>query len=106
MDKKENTIMRYGKFSTMMQQQKEDEAQKLMDKEQRAMTSTPTGKALIIIQPVLYLHHFLQSSIPHKLGVSSKITTLATDSMFSSQIVYSIYKRFVKLLGNSTLDVG
>ena len=82
MEKKENMIMRDGKFATMMQQQEEDEAQKLMEKEQRVMSSTPTGKALLLIQRVLYLHHFLQSSIPQNLGVSSKLTTLALDSMF------------------------
>ena len=32
MKKKDNMIMRDGKFATMMQQQEEDEAQKLMDK--------------------------------------------------------------------------
>ena len=46
------------------------------------MSSTPTGKALLLIRHVLSLHHFLQSSIPHNLGVASKVTTLATDSMF------------------------
>ena len=74
--------MRYGKFPNMMQQQEEDEAQKLMEKEQRVMSSTPTGEALLLIQRVLYLHHFLQSSIPQNLGIASKVTTLATDSMF------------------------
>ena len=53
-----------------------------MEKEQWAMTSTPTGKYLLLVQHVLSLHYFLQSSIPHNLGVSSKVTTLATDSMF------------------------
>ena len=56
--------MRDGEFATMIQHQEEDKAQKLMEKEQRAITSTPTGKALLLIQSVLYLHHFLQSSIP------------------------------------------
>ena len=46
------------------------------------MTSTPTGKALLIIQRVFLLHHFLQSSILHNLSVASKVTTLAMDSMF------------------------
>ena len=82
MDKKGNMIMRDGDFSTMMQQQEEDEAQKSTEKEQWAMSSTPTGEALILIQCVLYLHHLLQSSIPQNLGVASKVTTLATDSMF------------------------
>ena len=64
--------MRNGDFATMIKQQEEEEAQKYMKKEQRAMTSTPTGEALILIQRVLYLHHFLQSSIPQNLGVPQK----------------------------------
>ena len=82
LEKKENMIMRDGEFATMMQQQEEDEVHTFMEKEQRAMTSTPTGKALLLIQCVLSLHNFLQSSIPHNLGVTSKLTTLATDSVF------------------------
>ena len=82
LEKKEQMIMRDGEFATMMQQKEEDEAQKLMEKEQLDISSTPTGKYLIIIQRVLSLHHFLQSSIPQNLGVASKVTTLATDSMF------------------------
>ena len=82
LEKKEHIIMRDGEFSTMMQQQEEDEAQKLMDKEQRATTSTPTGKDLLPVQSILSLHHFLKSSIPQNLVVASKVTTLAMDSMF------------------------
>ena len=74
--------MRDGEFATKMQQQEEDEAQKLMEKEQRAMSSTLTAKALILIHRVLSLDHFIQYSIPQNLGVASKVTTLATDSMF------------------------
>ena len=59
MDKKEQMSMRDGKCSTMMQHQEEDEAHKSMEKEQWAMTSTPTGKALLLIQRVLFLHNFL-----------------------------------------------
>ena len=66
----------------MIQQPEEDEVQKSMEREQWAMSSTPTWKALLIIQRALSLHHFLQSSIPQNLGVDSKVTTLATDSMF------------------------
>ena len=74
--------MRNGQFATMMQQQEEDEVQKLMEKEQQAMSSTLTGEDFILVQRVLSLHHFLQSYIPHNLGVASKVTTLAPDSMF------------------------
>ena len=74
--------MRHGKFATIMQLQEEHKDQKLIEKEHQAMPSKYTGKALILIQRVLYLHHFLLSSIPHNLGVASKVTTLETDSMF------------------------
>ena len=82
LEEKEQMIMRDGELATIMQQQEEDKAHKLMEKEQRAMTSTPTGKALLIVWRVLSLHNFLQSSIPQNLGVASKVTTLAMDSMF------------------------
>ena len=74
--------MRDGYLSTMMQQQDEDEVQKSMEKEYRAMSSTPRGKALLLVQRVIYLHHFIKSSIPQNLGVASKVTTLAMESMF------------------------
>ena len=64
MKKKENMIIRGGKFAAIVQQQEEDEAQKLMEKEQRAMTSTPTGKAFLPVQCFLSLYHYLKSSIP------------------------------------------
>ena len=75
-------IMRDGNFSTIIQQQEEDEAQKLMEKEQRAMTSTSAGKALLLVQSVLSLHNVIQSSIPQKLGSPSKVKTLEMDSIF------------------------
>ena len=78
----EKMIMRGGEFSTMVQQQEEDEAQKSMEKEQRDVSSMPTVKALVIVKSVLALHHFIQSSITQNLGVPSKVTTLAMDSMF------------------------
>ena len=74
--------MRDVGFATMVQQQEEGEAHKSMEKEQHAMTSTPTGKVLLLIQRVLSLQHFLQSSIPQNLGVPSKVTTLEMESMF------------------------
>ena len=69
LEKKEQMIIRDGKFATIMQQQEEDEVQKLMEKEQWAMTSMPKGKALLLVHRVLSLHHFLQYSIPKNLGV-------------------------------------
>ena len=53
-----------------------------MEKEQWAMTSTLKSRALLLVQRVLSLHHFLQSSTPQNLGFASKVTTLAMDSMF------------------------
>ena len=90
----------------MMQQQEEDKEEKSMEKEQRAMSSTPTGKALLLIQRALSLHHFLQSSIPQNLGIASKVTTLATDNTFSSWTDYSVYKQYLESPENVTLDVG
>ena len=74
--------MRDGKLATIMKQQEEDEAHKFLEKEQRAMTSTLTGKALVLVQSFLSLRRFLQSSISQNLGVASKVKTLAMDSMF------------------------
>ena len=74
-------IMRDGKLATIMQNKEEEKSHKQMDKEQRAVTSTPTGKALLLIRRVLSLQHFLQSSIPQNLGVALKLTTLEMDSM-------------------------
>ena len=69
-------IMADEKFATIMKQQEEDEVQKLMEKEQRAMSSMPTGKALLPVQRFLSLHNFLQYYIPHNLGVASKVNNL------------------------------
>ena len=74
--------MRDGEFATVMQQQEENKDQKLTEKEQWAMSSMPKGEALVLVQRVLSLHHFLQSSIPQNLVVASKLTALAMDSMF------------------------
>ena len=60
--------MRYGKFATTMQQQKEDEVQKLTKKEQLYMTSILTGKALLLVKSFLSLDHFLQYSIAQNSG--------------------------------------
>ena len=60
----------------MIQHQEKDKVHKSMEKEQRAMTSTPTSRDFLLVQSVLFLRHFLQSSVPQKLGVASKVTTL------------------------------
>ena len=60
-------IMRDGELATIMEQQEEDKAHKSMEKKQRAMTSTFTGKALLLVWRVLSLNQFLQSSISHNL---------------------------------------
>ena len=65
-----------------MEQQEEDEAHKSTEKEQQVITSTLTGKALLLVLNFLSLNQFLQSSISQNLGVASKVTTLAMDSIF------------------------
>ena len=75
-------IIRDGELVTIMQHQEEDEAQKSTEKEQRAKTSTTTGRVLLLVKRVLYLHIFLLSSIPQNLAVASKVTTLAMESTF------------------------
>ena len=99
LEKKERIIMRDGEFVTMMQQKEEDEAQKSMEKEQRAMASTPTGKALILFQCVLSVYHFLNDYIPQNLGVVLKVRTLEMESMFFFADFYSIYKRYLEFPG-------
>ena len=99
--------MRDGDFATTMKQKEQDEAQKSMDKEQWAMTSTPTGKALLLVQHVLFLHHFIQSSTPQNLDVSSKVTTLAMDSMFFfADRLLHLQAVFIVAGKNATVDVG
>ena len=68
-----------GNFSAMIQHHEEDKAQKnRMEKEQRSMLSTPTGKALVLVRSFLSLQQFFFSiSFPRTLGVPSKVTTLA-----------------------------
>ena len=100
-------IMRDGNFATIMQHQEEDEAQKLMEKEQRAMTSTQTAKALFLVQSVLSLHHFLRSFIPQNLGVASKVTTLAMGSIFfCADRLLHIQALFRVSEKNATVDIG
>ena len=107
LEKKEQMIMRDGEFATTIQQQEEDEALKSMKKEQRAMTSTPTGKSLLLIQRDLSLHYFVQSSIPHNLGVASKVTTLEMDSTFSfADFLLHLQAVFRVARKNATLGIG
>ena len=75
-------IMRDGKIATMLQQKEEDKGHKSTEKEQRAMTSTPAGKALLLVRRGISLHHFLKSTIPQNLGVASKLASLSMESMF------------------------
>ena len=99
--------MRGGELATMMQQQEEDKVHKSMDKEQRAMKSTLTSRDLILVQCVLYLHHFLQSSVPQTLGFPSKVTTLAMDSIcFSVDCLLHLQAAFIVSGKNVTVDVG
>ena len=70
LEDKEQIIVSDGKLATIMQQQEDYEAHKLTEKDQQAITSTLTGKALLLIWSVVSLHHFLQSYTPQNLGVS------------------------------------
>ena len=85
-------IMRDGEFAAMMQQQEEEEAQKFMEKEHQAMTSMTKEEAFLLIQSV--------PSMPHNLGVASKVTILAMDSMFVFADFYFIYKQYLESLEN------
>ena len=106
MEDKEHMIMRYDKFATVVQQKEDDEAQKLMEKEQRVVTSTPTGKDFLLVQCVLSLHHFLQSYITQNLGVILKVTTLETDSMFFfADRLLRLQALFIVAGENATVDV-
>ena len=107
LEQKKQMTMRDGQLTAIMQHQEEDKAQKSIEKKQRPTTSTLVGKDLLLVQPVLYLHLFLQSPIPQKLVVASKVTTLATDSMFffaycllHLQAVFRVNKK------NTTVNVG
>ena len=78
-----------------------------MEKEQGAMSSKPTGKALLLVHHVLSLHHFLKSSVPQNLGVDSKVTTLAMDSMFFFVgCLLRLQAVFIVAGKNATADVG
>ena len=99
--------MRDGKLVTMIQQQEDWESQKSMEKEQRAMTSTPIGVYFLLVQRFLSLFHFLQSSIPQNLGVASKVTTLEMDSMFFFGDCLLRLQAVFRVAGkNATVDVG
>ena len=78
-----------------------------MEKEQRAMSSMPKGKALVIVQLVLSLHHFIQYSILQNSGVPSKVTTLAMDSIFFfADFLLHIQVAFRVAGKKVTVDVG
>ena len=71
------------------------------------MTSTPTKEDLLLVQCVLSLRHFLQYSIPQNLGVTSKVTTLAMDSMFFFADRLLHLEAVFRVAGkNATADVG
>ena len=67
----------------------------------------PTGKALVIVKSFLSLYHFIQYSIPQNLGVPSKVTTLAMDSMFFFVDRLLHLQAVFRVCGkNVTMDVG
>ena len=106
LENKEQMITRDGEFTTMMKQQEEDEAQKSTEKEQWAMTSTPTGKDLLLVQCVLSLNHLLQYYITQNLGVASKVTTLAIDSIFFFADNLLHLQAVFRVTKKATVDVG
>ena len=61
-------IMRDGKFATMMQQQDEEKAQKLMEKEYRAVISTPTGMICFLFSVSFPCTIFF--SLPHPITLA------------------------------------
>ena len=78
-----------------------------MNKEHQDMTSMSTGKYLLIVQHVLFLHHFLHYSIPQNLGVASKVTTLEMDSTFSfADFLLHLQAVFRVARKNATVDIG
>ena len=71
------------------------------------MTSKPIGKALLFVQHLLYLNHFIQSTIPQNLGVASKVTTLAMESMFFfADRLLHLQASFRVARKNATVDEG
>ena len=107
MEEKEQMITRNGKLATIMQQKEEGEAQKLMEKEQQAMTSTPSGMPLLLVQRVISLRHFIQSSVTQNLGIASKVTTLAMDSIFFfADCLLHLQVVFIVAVKNATAAVG
>ena len=73
-----------------------------MEKEKWAVSSTPKGNDLVIVQSVLSLYHFLHSYIPQNLGVLSKLQPWQMDSILflrglftpSKSSIYSFQKHF------------
>ena len=105
-------MIRDGKITTIIQQQEEEKVLKQMEKEQQNMSSTRTKRDLLLVQRVLSLHHFLQSSVPQNLGVPSKVTTLAMDSMFffadhllHLQAVFRVARKNEHYTNSSTLGI-
>ena len=68
--------MRDGDFSTIIQQQKEDEAQKSMEKEQWACHQHQQGRLCFSFNHVLSLHQFCSVSHTLELGRPLKINNL------------------------------
>ena len=100
-------IMGHGEFDILIQQKEEDKEQRSTEEEHRAMPSIPKGKALLLIQRILSLHHFLLSSISHNLGIASKVTTLTTNRMFSvANCLLHLQAVFRFTKKNATLEVG
>ena len=76
--------MRDGNFAYIMQQQEADKAQKSLEKEKWAMSSTKTEKDLLLIHHVLSLQQLFTIPYPRN---------------WASPHVYSIYKAVFRAAG-------
>ena len=107
LEEKEHIIMRDVKLATIMQHQEVEKAHTSMEKEQRSMTSTPTGKDLLLVWSILSLHSFIQPSIPNNLSIASKVTNLTMDSKsFFADCLLHLQAVFKVTRKNSTVDMG
>ena len=78
-----------------------------MEKEQRSIPSMLTGKSFLIVLCVIALHHYLHSSVLHNLGIESKVTNLAMDSMlFFQDSLLHLQVVFRVVRKNATVEVG
>ena len=76
LENKEHLIMGNGEFDTMMQHQEEDKVQKLMEKEQQSMTSTPDREGFASRSACTFLAPFTSVFHTPELGSHLKSNNL------------------------------